>query len=147
MDGPAYTTNNEGSRLVSYLDSEGYYTIGIGHCLGRGSEFANVVWFQARVAQQFAQDYNEAVNNACTDVGDVCWGSLNEVRKAILTDMAFQLGKDGLADFKRMIAAILVEDWTTAASEMLASDYADQAQKRAKQNASILVMGTWPYGV
>lgn len=144
MDGKTYTRQNEGCRLVAYEDTQGFWTIGVGHMLGRGPGFENTEWTQAQADQQYDEDYLHAQNGATIDVGAVCWSRLDEVRQAALTDMAFNLGEQGLGVFHHMIAAILQSDWNTAAAELLSSDYADQVPNRAKRNATILATGDWP---
>lgn len=144
MDGKTYTRNNEGCRLVSYKDTRGFWTIGVGHMLGRGPEFDGVEWTQTQVNEQYDKDYLHAQNGATFDVGAVCWSRLDEIRQAALTDMAFNIGEEGLGEFHHMIASVLQNDWNTAASELLSSDYANQVPNRAKKNASILATGEWP---
>jgi lysozyme len=45
--------------------------------------------------------------------------------------MAFNLGVGGLMDFKQMLAACAIQDWTSAAAEMLASEWSIQVGDRA----------------
>lgn len=144
MDGKTYTRQNEGCRLVAYQDTNGFWTIGVGHLLGVGSWFEGTIWTQAQADHQYDEDYLKAQNGAMIDVGAVCWSRLDEVRQSALTDMAFNIGEQGLGAFHHMIAAILQSDWNTAAAELLGSDYADQVPNRAKRNAIILATGDWP---
>lgn len=143
MDGKTYTRDNEGCRLVAYEDTRGFWTIGVGHMLGRGSGFENLEWTQDQADKQYDDDYLKAQNDATIDVGAVCWSRLDEVRQAALTDMAFNIGEQGLGGFHHMIASILQSDWNTAAAELLASDYANQVPTRAKKNATIIATGDW----
>ena len=129
---------------MAYKDTRGFWTIGVGHMLGRGPEFDGTEWTQAQADSQYDEDYIHAQNGATIDVGAVCWSRLDEVRQSALTDMAFNIGEQGLAGFHHMIASIIQQDWNTAAAELLSSDYANQVPNRAKKNASILATGEWP---
>ena len=53
--------------------------------------------------------------------------------KAIITNMAFNMGKKGVAGFDKMLAAIKAQDWETAAKEMEDSKWFNQVGDRAKR--------------
>ena len=58
--------------------------------------------------------------------------------KMVLAAMCYQLGKKGTSKFKKMLAAIKVRDYATAADEMLKSEWANQTTRRAQAMASIM---------
>ena len=62
-------------------------------------------------------------------------------RKIALIDVRFQHGKNGFRAYKRMIAAILRDDWNGAAFELLDSEYARKYVRRANDNADLLRNG------
>jgi len=62
-----------------------------------------------------------------------------EKRIAVLLDMAFNLGEGGLWGFKKMIEAIKIRDWKTAAKEIESSVYFKQVGERAKENQKLLL--------
>lgn len=144
MDGMQYTENNEGNRLVAYQDTRGYWTIGIGHCLGKGPGLEGTVWTQTQVDQTYDEDYAKAQAGAQSDIGAVCWAQLDPIRQSAIVDMSFELGKVGLGGFHKMISAILVQDWESAAADILASEYDWEVPARASNNASIILNGQWP---
>lgn len=143
MDGKTYTANNEGCRLVAYEDTLGYWTIGRGHKLGKGPGFEGMTWTQTQCDAQYSADYALAEEGAEDDLGET-WQALDEIRRAVLIDMSFNLGENGLAQFHRMLDSIIQKDWQTASAELLASEYARQVPNRAKRNAEILATGAWP---
>ncbi len=117
------------------------WTVGLGHT-GRdvceGDE-----WTPERCWHAFYNDYSYASGNAVTVVGTSCWATLNEPRRAVLTDMSFNLGPFGLSKFHKMLAAIRVGDWQKAHDELLNSEYAKDVGRRATKNADVLLTGEW----
>ena len=51
---------------------------------------------------------------------------LDSVRARVLANMAYQMGPDGLLGFHDMLSALKRKDYTTAAAEMLDSEWARQ---------------------
>lgn len=66
---------------------------------------------------------------------------LNDARKAVLINMAFQLGFNGLSKFRNMLAAVQSEQYVLAASEMLDSLWAKQTPNRAKELSEQMLTG------
>lgn len=66
---------------------------------------------------------------------------LSENRKAVLINMAFNLGENRLATFRKMQNYISAEDWKGAAKEMLASKWAQQVGNRAAELANLMERG------
>jgi hypothetical protein len=52
--------------------------------------------------------------------------------------MAFNLGASGLAEFKNFLGAVKSKNYTTAATEMLKSNWSKQVGNRAKTLADIV---------
>jgi len=65
------------------------------------------------------------------------------VRQAVLVDMAFNLGRAGLASFQKMRAALALGDFERAAAEMLDSLWARQVGRRARELAEMMQTGQW----
>jgi len=101
-----------------------------------------VVWSQTQADNEFNRRYGIARSQALAAIGVLSYD--DEVRLAAATDMAYQLGGNGLAEFHNMLAAFRTEDWQTAHDECLNSDYAKQTPNRAVHNASIFLTGEWP---
>jgi lysozyme len=127
----SYIRKNEGMRLLPYKDNLGHFTIGIGHNLDRGLS-SNVIM------QIFQEDFSIALTAAKT----FSWfDKLNDARKMAIVDMVFNLGRNGVAKFKKMIKAIEEDDYFTASKEIKNSKYAKQLPNRAKRNAWIMLSG------
>ena len=67
--------------------------------------------------------------------------TLSKPRQEVLINMAFNLGINGLYNFKRMWAAIDNEDYNLASLEMLNSKWASQVWSRAKYLAETMRAG------
>ena len=64
-----------------------------------------------------------------------------EVREAVLIDMAYNLGIEGLYKFKKMLKAYREHDYDEAARQLLDSRYALQVPNRANRNAAMMLTG------
>jgi lysozyme len=138
MDGRQLTKLNEGLTLHAIPDTHGY-SIGYGH----DGASAGDVWTVAQADAAFDDDYETATANAQRVYGST-WAALDEVRQAVLTDMAYELGGAGLHQFVNMIAAIRANNWQAAHDNCLASAYSHQVPARAERNANMLLTGEWP---
>ncbi|MTK63036.1 MAG: glycoside hydrolase family protein [Methanobacterium sp.] len=142
MNGELYTKLCEGLRLRAYQDQKGVWTIGYG-CTGPGIG-PGVVWTKERAEAEFSARYTTAIKDAASVIGPGVWGWLDEVRRAALTDMAYQLGKPKFAKFVHMLAAVRAQSWQLAHDECLASDYAHDAPARAARSAAMLLTAACP---
>ena len=126
---------NQAGRHIVYKDSLGYDTIGYGRLLSRGLSEDEA---RHLLANDVADHRNELLVH-------LPWAqALDEVRRAVLVDMAFNLGVPGLLGFRRMLAAVRARDWETAAREMLDSRWAGQVGHRAEELAKMMTTGEWP---
>lgn len=69
--------------------------------------------------------------------------SLNEARRAVLINMAFNIGINGLMQFKNTLAFIKNGQYSNAAQEMLSSKWARQVGKRAIELSEQMKSGIW----
>lgn len=74
-------------------------------------------------------DLNEVVYRVREKV--VFYDDLDEARKGVLINMAFNLGVAGLMKFKKMLMSLHCKDYKRASEEMLDSKWAKQVGKRA----------------
>lgn len=126
----ANLTEEEGERRFPYKDQFGNVTIGIGRNLtGKGISEEEEALF-------FANDVGEAENSA--EALFPSFWSLTDNRKAVLADMAFNLGRAKLAEFHGLIAAIASQDWSGASAHMLNSAWASQVGARAQKLAQLM---------
>lgn len=140
MDGKSYTKLCEGLTLHAIPDTNGY-SIGYGH----DGAAAGDIWTAAQADAAFDDDYETATANAKRAYGST-WSSLDEVRQAALTDMAYELGGAGLIGFHNMLAAVRAYNWQAAHDNCLASSYARQVPTRAERSANMLLTGEWQPG-
>lgn len=118
------------------------HTIGLGHT---GSDVKpGDVWTEERCMVAFYNDYSVASAAATHVIGVSCWATLNEVRRAVLADLAFNIGPQRLAGFHNMLDAVRASKWQKAHDELLDSAYAGQVHGRATKNAQALLTGEWP---
>lgn len=121
---------DEGTVPYAYYDSEGYLSIGVGRLIDRrlGGRLRS-----DEIALMLENDIIEAEAVAKTLFPS--FSQLSDTRKAVLINMAFNLGQTRLAGFKRFREAVGAEQWYRAAEEMLDSRWADQVGIRAQRLA------------
>lgn len=130
---------HEGTRLKSYKDSLGFWTIGTGHHSKSVKPGMVITQHQADVLLE--DDIRRAIDDArivCTS-----FDSLDGPRKTVVANMSFNLGRTKLAQFKRTIAAIDAGDYKNAALYMLESKWATQVGQRAKFLAARMASGKY----
>ena len=113
---------DEGRRTRAYRDSRGIWTVGI----GRNLEHVN--FSDDEIALMFANDLERADSLARVLVPN--FDTLSEARKAVLVNMAFNLGPR-LGQFARFLEAVRLEDFLRAAQEMEDSLWHKQVGARA----------------
>lgn len=131
---------NEGFTPTAKIDRGGLYEIGYGF---DGALAGDKMTVQEADAA-FPKYRDLAITRAVVDLGQECWGALDIVRQAALTDMAYELGGRGLSGFQHMLAAIRAQVWETAAAECLSSAYGVEVSARAGRAAGMLRDGVWP---
>ena len=124
---------HEGFRPRPYRDTGGHMTIGYGHRIRSGEKLECVT--QEEADKIFEADLQEVMDKLNLPE------QLSPVRKGVLIEMGFNLGITGLRKFKKMWAAISVEDFDTAADEMLDSKWSRQVKGRANTLANLMRSG------
>jgi lysozyme len=127
---------DEGLRLISYQDSVGYWTIGVGHLLGERRRMTEVTLSEAMAL--LAVDIEKAEKLVYKYAPPASLG--NDVRYRALVNMAFNLG-NGLAGFKNFLAAVRKSDWMTAGVAMMDSKWAAQVGARAVRLRKMIETG------
>lgn len=140
---------HEGEKLVSYKDSKGLPTAGIGHLL-RTNEIAQypigTPVSQNQVDTWFAQDSQTAIKDAQNFIGADTWEKLDEPRKRALADMAFNLGSSRLGKFKTFKKEMQAGNYDQAAKQIENTPYYQQVGRRGPAIASQIRSGTDLYG-
>ena len=127
---------DEGCKYETYHCSEGHLTGGIGHLITEWDEeiYAGPIGTsipEEQVQEWFEKDVQTAIND-CKDIFND-FDSLPEDIQHVLINMAFQLGGPRLSKFKRMIAAVEVEDYREMSLEMEDSRWFKQTPNRAQR--------------
>lgn len=129
---------DEGDVPYFYLDHLGYATIGVGFLIDKrkGGSLPPAVrdfWLDWLIDEK-----RRALRNA------LAWfDRLDDVRKGVLLNMAYQLGVPGLLEFHATLALVRDGHYDQAADEMLDSDWARQTPERAKRLSRQMKTGEW----
>jgi lysozyme len=117
---------HEGKRNVAYLCTAGVWTNGVGHTgpdvfQGQRVDDKQVDLWLDKDTLQAIRDARRAVRN---------FDKLSFVRRTVIVNMAFNLGPTRLQGFRKMIAALEMEDYERAALEMMNSRWYAQVKGR-----------------
>ena len=115
---------HEGLRLKPYKCTEGFITIGYGRNLITNGITEN------EAEQMLLADLAKIESSL---EGKRLLIGHNSARKAVIINMAYQLGVTGLLSFKRMLKAFIENDYETASKEMLNSKWSIQTPNRASE--------------
>lgn len=130
--------SEEGHARSAYLDSRGFWTIGIGCCVDARVKGTGLC--DAAIDAQFEHDRSNA-NSVCARIPN--FGGLDEVRQAALVSIAFQLG-DQILGWHGFMTAMAGNDRKAAAAALLESEWARiETPHRAERECSMLETGLW----
>lgn len=131
---------HEGLRLKPYEDTEGHLTIGYGHNL----DAKGITRLQAELI--LTDDIADAAIDLRTR-----WpwtDELDEVRRAVLHEMCFNMGGGVLAQFKTTLRLVQEGNYAEASRQMLRSKWASQVGadfgERAWRLSRMMATGEWP---
>lgn len=129
---------DEGFVDHAYQDHLGYWTIGIGRLIDgrRGGRITEeeALYLLNNDVERFEKEVDKALP----------WvKNLDEARKGVILNMAFNLGIQGLLGFKNTLAKVQAGEYAEAAKNMLASKWAYQVGNRAIRLAKQMETGTW----
>ena len=127
---------DEGAKTQAYQDSLGYWTIGVGHLLGRTQRMS--VLTPPELEALLAWDIKAAELALDSILPE--WRDLDDVRQRALVNMAFNLGYR-LHGFTKFLTSVRAKDWKNAAAEMMLSSWAVQVGKRAERLHKMIETG------
>lgn len=146
---------HEGKKAEKYIDSRGIPTVGVGFNLNNsdaaerlkkvGANPAKIKAGTAKLTEKqiktlLIQDLEKAMAEAGSLVSN--FNQLPQSIQGVLVEMAFNLGKSGLGEFKNFLSKISSGRWKEAAVEMLRSDWRAQVGQRAQTLADIVKSAT-----
>lgn len=128
----AQLMHHEDVRDKPYLCKAGKLTIGVGHNLvDNPMPYAVIMHL-----------LDCDVSGVLHELAQYEWFTeLNEPRKIVISNMAFNMGVPTLCEFRKMIAAIIRKDYNAAANEMMRSMWAKQVGNRAVMLSGIMRTG------
>lgn len=142
--------SDEGVRLYPYTHTKGYLAIGINRNLDNcplTTEERKRVGHDGRTQ---AITHEEAIYLLTNDIKRIAfelnrriewWKDLDEVRRRVLLNMAFNLGTTRLLNFTEMLRWTKQGHYRAAAMCLLASIWANQVGERAERLAKMLALG------
>lgn len=136
---------HEGYRQKPYQCTAGKWTIGYGTNL----EAAGYSDQEIRKLDVIGWSQSEAETKLIWDIRTIVaaleklplWAGLDDARRAVLIDMAYNLGVGGLLKFKRLLAAVEQRDWSGAVFEMLNSKWAKELPTRSAELRNVMKTG------
>jgi lysozyme len=129
-------TLHEGVRRFPYRDTVGKLTIGVGFNLDDVGLYPEEIEFI--LANRLIRK-GEELERAIPWIKE-----LDEVRQAVLLDMAFNLGVAGLLGFKNTLRLVSEKRYKEASKNMLQSKWAGQVKGRAIRLSKMMETGQWP---
>ena len=126
---------DEGVRLRAYTDTTGNITIGVGRNLSTtGISLAEAETLLSNDIQRTTIGLEKSLS---------WFSSLDNVRRGVLLNMAFNIGVEGLLEFKQFLGYIEAGNWQAAANDMLSTAWAREVGDRAMRLATQLTSGEW----
>ena len=131
---------HEGYVAEIYLDSENLPTFGIGHLVTEND--MEYTWpvgtpvTDERILDVFHADCDVAYSDACALVLNFAGQSIDAQR--VIVNMAFNLGRNRLGQFKKFLAAVNEGKYDKAADEMIDSKWYHQVGRRSKELVEIM---------
>lgn len=143
--GLAQLKQDEGCRLQAYPDQITHaapWTVGYG-CTGHDADgnaiTPKTVWTQAKADSELLRRVAGFERDLASAIPWI--HTLNDVRRDVLTNMAFNLGIQGLLGFPNTLAAIKANHFDQASDMMLQSKWAKQVKGRAGRLAEHMRTG------
>lgn len=135
----AQLRSDEGTKTTVYKDTLGFDTIGVGRLIDSRKPGAGL--------RPDEIDYllrNDIADRVAALTKALPWfDRLDEARRGVLINMAFQLGTASLLGFKSTLALVAAGKYAEAAEQMIKSKWATQTPARAKRLAEQMKTGEW----
>lgn len=113
---------DEGLSHVPYLDTQGNWTIGIGHLIGK--ELKDLHLPEETIRSLFLNDASRHWSEAIDIFGDEFLLAQTKARQAAILSLVFTLGARKLRGFNETVPAIKAGQWDRAADLLLMTKWA-----------------------
>ena len=135
----AQLRRDEGTKATVYKDTLGFDTIGVGRLVDSRKPGAGL--------RPDEIDYllrNDIADRVQALTKALPWFlALDEARRGVMINMAFQLGTAGLLEFSHTLGLVRDGKYAEASVQMLKSRWATQTPARAKRLAEQMKTGEW----
>lgn len=121
---------DEGCRDKPYRDTEGHWTVGIGHNLDASGLCADAI------EAQFEHDLNLTISALNRSIP--WWVSQPDAIRRVLANLCFQLGIAGLLNFHKMLGALQEGHYIQAGKELMDSRLFEQCPARVSRLVSLI---------
>lgn len=139
--GVAQIKRHEGLVLHAYNDSLGYLTIGYGRLIDKAKHGGI-----SEAEAEYLLQNDVSIVLAALHRNIPFFDSLCVARQAVLVNMAFQMGIQGVQKFKKTLSLVEMGLYDEAADNMLKSLWAKQTPNRANEMAEQMRTGKWQSG-
>lgn len=134
---------HEGFCRVPKPDAKGMWVVGYGHDIPARNAYLYSNGISIPEALELLKTDIEIARSACNSA--IPWiMQVDETRRGILYEMAFQMGVKGLLQFQKTLSAIRDERWDDAVKEMLNSQWHTETPQRCEELAGIMLSGELP---
>ncbi len=137
---------DEGIRLKSYQDTNGFWTIGVGHLLGASQRMTDIN--EQECDALLESDINLAEQVARNTTVPTLFDTLTDTRQRAIINMAFNRGERHMRESKTIVPTIVAAmaapsplAWEVVRNAILASPWAKQIGPRADRIADMLATG------
>lgn len=129
---------DEGEVLHAYQDHLGYWTLGVGRLIDKRKGGGITAAESAYLLD------NDITSKTYELVVALPWvDQLDPVRRAVLQNMAFQLGIAGLLSFKNTLNFVKNGNYAQAAMNMQISKWHSQTPERSDRLIKQMITGEW----
>ena len=133
---------DEGVRDKKYRDTEGVWTIGVGHTGPEVDALAEEEKASIEsIVHWLLRDVRKAYDGAVRVIPNL--DQYSSPRKAVVVMMVFNLGETGFRKFRKTIQYLKTYQWVRAGFEMLDSKWATQVGKRAYRLSKQMALDEW----
>lgn len=129
---------HEGMKTHAYKCSEGKITVGVGRNIDKQG---GIGLSEDEIEYLLQNDIERVIVELSSEYE--WFNDLDDVRKDVMINIAFNLGITRLRGFKKALAAMEVADYKTASTEFLDSRWAKQVGGRALELSDILAVGSY----